>query len=313
MTNRKIIVRRTLAFLGVLAVCFLTVHYGRYYIHRVWGSLRVVNFIVNLTPTILSILFAFVVDKDLEGRMKTLWRVFIVFCGLALSGLLWHQQTLADIQSDKQIQTAVNDAVTKSNAHSDAHSDQKIGDVETDLGGVKSDLQTTKQSLTALLDSSKDLKTDIGKVGTSEPPTPAHLMFTLWDDSVTADKPVLQEIVQPDSDGNFPVEFTFLNTTDTYADTIDVWIQICDGCTFAKEPDGFEKLAGQLDQVRHLVVPGLNGGVNLQKQTISVKLPRLAPFQISFHYSCKTCGKPIPPQTALITPSTSYAPVPGLQ
>ena len=82
--------------LGIIVLCPILVYFGRIWIPKVWGDLRFVNYFVAFIPTILSILFAFIVDKDLEVRLRKVWRFSIVGCGILYSVALWHQQKLTD-------------------------------------------------------------------------------------------------------------------------------------------------------------------------------------------------------------------------
>jgi len=122
-------------FLLALILCWVAARYARTYFLGLWDDIHVVNFCVNITPTVLSILFAFVVDKDLKGRMRWRWlfRILVVTLGLGLSGLLWHQQILADKQSDELMKGAVNSAIEKSNKHAD----EQFQKVQADVGGVQ--------------------------------------------------------------------------------------------------------------------------------------------------------------------------------
>ncbi|MGB6265172.1 MAG: hypothetical protein WBF56_05450, partial [Candidatus Acidiferrales bacterium] len=237
--------------MGAVILCPILVHFGRVWIPKMWGDLRFVNYFVAFIPTILSILFAFVIDKELERRMKMLWRVGIVLCGFLYSAALWHQQSLTD-KSDIATQTAiVNDAVSRANKHSDesfAGVQKNVGDLGEEVKGVN------KQQVQLAQDFSKatgDIDANLGKVGRPDPPIPAKLVLSLWTDSATAENPVLSETVQPDAGGNFPVDFSFANASESVAESIDFWIQLCDQCAFAAEPEGFEKTAGSSEKVRH--------------------------------------------------------------
>jgi hypothetical protein len=315
-SRRYKILRRAGYFFGSLILCFLVVHYGRMFGPKAWGSLRLVNTVVNLTPTLLSILFAFVVDKDLADRMKWRWlfRFTVISIGAGLSMLLWHQQALSDIQSNKQIQDAVTQAVTDANKHSDKQFQavqQNVGGVDRKVSAVGDSLAQTATDLSSDIQRTSDaiqktsdrLDASIGKVGKPDPPIPAKLVFSLWDAKSTSDNPTLKTAIQPDKDGSYPVDFTFINDSSTTAETIDFWIQICDQCSFEKEPEGFEKLAGSDEHVRHRMAQSVNPGVALQKMTVAVKPPVGATgFDVAFRYSCKTCaGKVTGNQIARVT------------
>jgi hypothetical protein len=166
---KRILLRRVAIFLFSLGLCWVLVHYGRVFIPLAWGNLRLVNFTVNFTPTILSILFAFVIDKDLEVRMKKAWRVGIVACGLLWSILLWHQQSLTDKQSDAQIQGAVDSAVEKSNKHTDTQFNkvtETVNRVQEKVGGVQGQVSELGKSFGIEMEkSTSELSSSIGKVG----------------------------------------------------------------------------------------------------------------------------------------------------
>ena len=323
--RRKIVIRFTGYFFGSLILCFLVVHYGRVFGPKAWGSLRLVNTVVNLTPTLLSILFAFVVDKDLADRMRWRWlfRGLVVSIGVCLSLLLWHQQALSDIQSSKQIDDAVTKAVTDANKHSDTQFQavqQNVGGVDKKVSAVGDSLTQTATALSTDIQKTSDaiqktsdrLDTSIGKVGKPDPPPPATLIITLWDTNASAENPVLRQTVQLDGDGNYPVDFTIINSSQSAADSVDFWIQLCRTCSFAKEPDGFEKPPGSDELTRHRQINLLNTGVNMGKISILVKsMATDGFFQVAFHYSCKTCGGKISPNqivTIMEAPAVAATP-----
>lgn len=266
------------------------VRFGRVLVPKVWGDIRFVNYFVAFIPTILSILFAFVIDKDLEHHVKKMWRFSIIGCGILYSAALWHQQSLTDQNNLATQKSIVNDAVSKANAHSD----EKFAGVQSNVGTVQDEVEDIGESLGTLESkiekATGDINTSIGKVGKPDPPIPAKLLFTLWRTTGTTNEAKLSETAQPDSEGNFAVDFTIMNVSDTTAEAIDIWIQICDVCSFAKEPAGFEKVPGALDQVRHRMLSSLNPGVSFEKTTIIVNASTVNAFQIALHYSCKTCG-----------------------
>jgi hypothetical protein len=142
-------------------------------------------------------------------------------------------------------------------------------------------------------------------------PEPAKLIFSLWDRNASLEHPTLSQTIAPDSDGNYQVDFTFGDASETSAEAIDAWITVCDDCSFAKEPEGFEKTLGSDERTRHKMAAAVNPGANASKMTIVVKTPVGPWFQVAFHYTCKTCGKMAPLQNVTIwkegyaTPLTS--------
>ena len=85
-----------------------------------------------------------------------------------------------------------------------------------------------------------------------EAPKPelAKLVFTLWDENASLERPTLSQTISPDADGNYPVDFSFGDLSETTAEGVDFWIEVCTVCSFAKEPDGFEKPVGSSELVR---------------------------------------------------------------
>jgi hypothetical protein len=293
----KIVLRRIALFFSGLVLCWLLVHFGRTYLPLLWGDLRVVNFCVNITPTILSILFAFVIDKDLEGRVKMAWRAGIVVCGLLLSVLLWHQQTLADKQSDNQIQSAVNSAVDKSNKHADEQFNRvqdNVGNVQKQVTGLGQSLDDTKRAISGeLQQTSSALNSSIGKVGKPEPPELAKLQFSLWKAGLLESQyPLKQVNVDQQLDGSVQVQFAVRNVSHVQAEAIDIWVFICQACSFAKEPEGFDNPKPNQTTVRHRVIPELNPGVAVGDNILNIKVnqPGLPFTTIAFGSTCKNCG-----------------------
>lgn len=250
-----------------------------------WNSPHLINFLTSWIPLVFSILFAFVPSgKDIKhGWIKWTWRIGVITVGLFCSVLLWHQQAINDVASTQQINQAISTAVSSANQHTDA----KVGEVEGDVKGISDQNVTLSQ---ALAKDTGDINTNLGKVGKPDPPVPAVLTFSLWASTASLDKPVMTQYIQPDSDGNFPIDFSFGDNSQTTAKGIDIWITICDACSFAKEPTGFEHPAGGDDRTRHRHIGDLNPGMSFEKMTIVVKAPRSSTFLIAFRYSCENCG-----------------------
>jgi hypothetical protein len=289
-------IRRTLWFFGALLLCFLVVPHARQYALKAWGSLRLVNTVVNLTPTFLAILFAFVVDKDLADRMRWRWlfRSFVICCGIGLSLLLWHQQSLADIQSQNQIQTAVNQAVDKANAHSDEQFGKvqtKVGTLDTKVDGLGTQIGNTKDSISESLNKATgDLNTSLGKVGKPDPPELAKLQFSFVSLDATTE-PIETLAVQQAPDGTISFPFIVRNISNVQAEGVDIWVNICKVCTYAEEPADFEHVKGAREWERHRVIPAINAGVGFGIMTIKLKAPLGFPsIGTSFVGSCKNCG-----------------------
>jgi hypothetical protein len=141
-------------------------------------------------------------------------------------------------------------------------------------------------------------------------PKKAELTFSLWNERIGDDEaPVLDAVVNPDKDGNYPVAFSVTNTSDTPAENVDIGLSLCISCSFATEPVGFDKPAGSEETARHKSIPLLNPGTRLEKITILVKVPKEArTFIVDFRYSCKTCGKIKPRQRLTLSKPREFTP-----
>jgi hypothetical protein len=139
-----------------------------------WNSAHAINFMVAWIPSMLSVLVAFVPDKDLERRMRFRWRLFIMAFGFIYSFVLWHQQGLSDLAHSQQTQEAINTAVLQANDHADKQFDKTQGQI-TD---VRKNLETTEMNLGSKVDqSTSTISTNIGRVAMPEPAELAKLQF----------------------------------------------------------------------------------------------------------------------------------------
>jgi hypothetical protein len=92
------------------------------------------------------------------------------------------------------------------------------------------------------------------------------------------------------ADGSVHIEFTVLNLSDVDALDGGITLQICDDCKFAKEPAGFQKIAGQLDRQRYMEFKRIPARVSLETMTVDVTVPpRFNRFQVGIVYRCGTC------------------------
>jgi hypothetical protein len=271
--------------LGVLACRWIFLHRG-----EPDFPLELANFAVVLLPFAFSILFVFVPDM----RTKHIaWKMCVVGMGIGFSCLLWKQQHLAMEASKRDQQNAVDTAVKNANQHSD----QQLAPVRDDIKDIKNATQKLDTQLGGISNqvskSETELSGSIAKVNKPTPPELARLEFSIFAVKPKEDPPVLIGPVRQDKDGNFPVEVFFTNTSDTSAEALDVWIHVCDQCSFATEPAGFDKPQGIDEHTRHIMIGVLNPGTSWQKTTIIVKTTLKPPssFSVGFTYSCKTCGK----------------------
>jgi hypothetical protein len=264
--------------------------------HR--GEPRIVNYASDLIPGVLAILIAFI--PDLRTQHMTL-RLAIVAVGIIWSVLLWQKETLTDAA---QV-AALNSVVTNANAHSDAHSEAQTAQLRKELQAAtihsdeRSDgqIETVNKRLgdtsTAVISAFSTMAEGLNKqIEGVHPGTPgiAKLTFCFWSQDI-AKWPILAQSVLPDPEGTSAlVDISFRNTSKETAKNVEFWLQVCDGCSFAKEPSGFEKFLGSSEQVRHRRIGDLHPGVFFEKTSIEVGFnPAFSSFAVSFSYACDNC------------------------
>lgn len=290
------------------AVVVLAVVCGLVFMYTRWRDpdrdFKLVNFAAAWFPFAIGVLAVFVPDLEKFERMRMRWRVAVLIVSFAYSGLLWFQQGVNLKASRSDQREAVNTAIDKANIHTD----KAVDGVKQDLGTVRDDLRgKITETNGKIVELSSDLRKgnetlgeSIGKVGKPDPPVPAKLQFSLWDD--TKPPPILFTQLRPDKDWIVPVEVFFLNASPTAAHSIDMWIDVCLVCSFNKEPLGFDRPAGMPDTTRHMAWPLLNPRAATPKQPIEIKIkdPGIPIFPIQFRYSCELCGTPSAQQVQII-------------
>jgi hypothetical protein len=262
-------------------------------IYLYWNDVRLLNFLAAWIPFVLSILLAFVPEHEMSTMKKILWRSSVIFIGFAWSVVLWHQQVVTDTATQQSQTTIVTEAVTKSNEHADS----KFEQVEKDLENSKVDLGSRIDKVPVLLTKTEsDLDVSISKVGTA-PIKYAQLQFSIFDPNFG--EPKTSQYITPDADGVYTVDFIVTNISDTAANMGDIWVHICTQCTYVVEPKGFDRPQGLDEHSRHRMFQVLNPGVSLEEMTVKFKI-RGGPFtytDVSFTWSCSSCGKMPSPQS----------------
>jgi len=282
--------RRAWSVFGVAVVCAAGV------LAAIWITLHkddphFINYAAALIPGVFSFFFGFI--PDVRER-HVAWRIGILSLGILWSVVLWRQQIITERDQGNAITGAVNTAVDKSNKHSD----EKFESVKSDLGTVRDDLKgqigTTNGKLVEL---SSDLRSGNETLSnafkTVKPFTPgkAKLIFSLWRENVTDDEiPVMFQTIQGSKEQSFKVSFFMKNISDESAGKGDMWVTICAGCKFVKEPDGFVKRKGADEHVRNRPFEHLESGISFEKMEIEISVPDDAPsIQATLTYSCDNC------------------------
>ena len=126
-------------------------------------------------------------------------------------------------------------------------------------------------------------------------PPRATMLFTLvpYPDPAVLGDPIIpvRDIDLPlNPDGSVHVRFSFINNSNVVAETLQVVLEICRGCKFAKEPEGFTRIPGSRDTERNHIygdAPARGAVADLAADVIPPA--NTAAFNIRLRYRCKTC------------------------
>jgi hypothetical protein len=275
-----------------------------FFTHGVVG--HILSWLVVVVPVFLG-LIVIVVPARLENEQKHMrWRYALGACLILYGGLAWLEQSSSESQSVRDREQAVEDTAAKTSAQVSATVGKEyqamIDDLNSQIKSLKQQLAEQSTDFTReLMKAKSDLSGSISRV---TPPENADIQFTLTPSP--EDRPVMAKALPLGIDGVVSVDFQATNISNVGAASLDLWIHLCDGGGFAKEPAGFENPNGDATSViRHRAWGDLNPQVTTAKMTVDVKLPGNAthrPFQIAFIYSCRNCGKRKEPQIATVTP-----------
>jgi hypothetical protein len=116
----------------------------------------------------------------------------------------------------------------------------------------------------------------------------AELQFTFWPVDPKHER-LIDEVSLPIVDGVVTVVFSAKNVGATYGNNGQIWIQICDGCKFAAEPEGTTAPPGD-PITRRKGFHSIGRGIYFDPTTLKIIPPPGAPyFTIVFKYSCEQC------------------------
>jgi hypothetical protein len=251
----------------VCACALVWICRGIYIHHR--DDLKFVNFLAAWIPFVLSLLVAFVPESKMSTAKKIGWRTVVIAVGFVWSVVLWQQQLLAENSATADQERIVTTAVTRSNEHSD----QQIGGVRSDVQGVKTDMQGVKKDLETKINdtiskSTSSLSESIGKVKLP-PSEKASYEASLWPATLT-DWPIREKSL-PKVNGVVTLSFSF-RVKNHMAKQTRLWLRLCRGCKYAKEPLGFQNLSPH---------PGEGDDPNERTLIIGDFLPNIAYTPIS--------------------------------
>jgi hypothetical protein len=253
-----------------------------------WNDVRLVNFLAAWIPFVLSLLVAFVPEHEMSMKKKILWRTSVIAVGFAWSVVLWHQQVISDIAAREDQKKIVTNAVTQSNEHSD----QQIGALRQDLQGVKTDVQDVKKDLDdTIAKSTSTISESIGKVTLPQSEKSSYDV-SFWPATIT-EWPIRKKSL-PIIGGVVTFTFSFIVKNHT-AKEARVWLRLCEGCKYAKEPPKFQNLISQVgkgtDPTERMRVIG-DFLPNVAYEAISVDVipkPNVTSFLVGILLGCENC------------------------
>jgi len=267
------------------------------------------SWFLNSVPYILAgatILVAFlqvIKEWDEYDKNPRLQRVRIaVLVSLIVIGALTfvslHLDDTAKAEEKNKAEGDIRDLQGKVQAANDAQRDNtklfvdSFGAMSKEVSNLKAEVKTE-----ALQKKLATVEAELQKTQKAMAPGPkAKLSFTFVP---YLNPPIGQNVVRSTDvtlpikpDGSVHVEFTVLNETEVEATNTELQIQICDGCKYAKEPEGLQKLTGMTDTQRYLLLPHmqpLQAYKTISLDIIPPPLPLPLSFPVGFIYRCTTC------------------------
>jgi len=210
-----------------------------------------IDFLLGWLVIIMPTLFALGIEViDERVRKNRSWRIGVIVFGISLSALTWSQQTrsLRAAASDRETaikETSkriaedtsrnVTEALKSQYQESFNVLSQKVADLQAKV--KTEELQKQVRSLQA------DLNANTKALG---PGPKAELTFTFapFPNLPQSMTPVKDVNLPINADGSVHIDFNIVNLTDVDAVDVEVNVNICDGCKYAKDPEGLSKLPG---------------------------------------------------------------------
>jgi hypothetical protein len=193
-----------------------------------------------------------------------------------------------DIRELKTKVQAANDA----QANNTALFLKSFSAMSNEVSNLKAEVKTE-----ALQKKLASVQADLEKTEKALAPSPkAELFFTFMPfnnpptNSLSPANPVTDIDLPMQPDGSVHVEGGALNVTSVDAADVDLNIQICDQCKYAKEPANTVKLAGFPDTIRLIKIAHVQGMQVATPIILDITVPLgTKQFPVGFSYRCSTC------------------------
>jgi hypothetical protein len=269
--------------------------------------MSVFNYILPIAASFIALLQ---LAKD-WGAHQTTWRralalgLIVLFgVGSAINNYYTSQKSASQHANDQAQITGLKTAIETANKNQEANTTQFLGALERlskEVGDLKSDVTTEKlQSKLATVQA--ELQKTQKALGPG-PKAELSISFAPIPNPPPGQPLVLvkDKTLPLNVDGSVHVEFNIVNPTEVDAVEAEINFQICNGCKFAKEPDGLSKLGGLTDRQRYVYIKDLLA--RMAYQTLSVDVippPEVRNFLIGIEYRCHTCIIPKEPSSGMV-------------
>jgi hypothetical protein len=270
---------------------------GRW-LHGHWAETdfqdKILNFSAVWLPFVLSIIIAFIPSSETRRKAHMRWRFCLIAAGLATSIVMWRQQDRAidAARRDREaaahaqqvaISQAITAAVSQSVEKSTKHSDEQTEAVKKEL---HAQIEHSTQALTGVVD--KDVSTIAGKI---KPTGVAKLVFSFLSPGLDR-KALLTTMHVHLTDDIAKFSVVFYNDSEVIATNPQITVR-CITCMYAKEPDGFSRLDGSIEQDRHKLIQGaISPGSFVFATPLEIRIPSgSSKFVVRLSYVCETCGR----------------------
>jgi hypothetical protein len=238
-------------------------------------------------------------EWDEYGKFKWLRRIaltLLIIVG-ALTFVSLRFDNVAKADEKAKAENDIRELKAKVQAANDAQRDNtqlffdKFGGMSKEVGDLKAEVKTE-----ALQKKLSSVQAELLNTQRAMARPKAELTFTFIPfnnppiNSSSSAAPVTDIDLPINQDGSVHVEAGALNMTSTDAADVDLNIQICDGCKYAKEPADTVKLTGFPDTIRFLKAQHVEGMQVLTAIILDIiPPPNTKNFQVGFGYRCSTC------------------------
>ena len=235
-------------------------------------------------------------EYDKNPRLQRL-RIAVLLGLIVIGGLTFvslHFDNKAKAEERSKSEGNIRELTTKVQAANDAQKDNTklfLGSFDAmskEVSNLKAEVKTE-----ALQKKLTTVQEELQKTQKAMAPGPkAELTFTFlpFDTYSSSTTPVTDVDLPMNLDGTVHVEAGALNMTSVDASDVDLNIQICEQCKYAKEPADTVKLTGFSDTVRLLKTPHVQARQVLTSIILDITAPPgTKSFQVGFSYRCSTC------------------------